>query len=92
MSLPVEWRPSARADLAAIIGFIAEHDSYAARGLKLRIELTAERLSMYPYLGPAGRVAGTRELLAHPNYWVVYRVTASAVEILSVLHAREQYP
>ncbi|WP_408949778.1 hypothetical protein [Limnobaculum xujianqingii] len=29
--------------------------------------------------------------MVHPNYIVVYRVT-SCVEIISVLHARQEYP
>jgi len=37
-------------------------------------------------------VADTRELLAHPNYWIIYRVTISAVEIVDILHTRREYP
>ena len=37
-------------------------------------------------------VAGTREIVVHPNYVVVYRVTASAIEVINVLHSRQQYP
>jgi plasmid stabilization system protein ParE len=40
----------------------------------------------------AGRVPGTRETVVHPNYILVYRVTAEAVEIVNVLHTRQQYP
>jgi toxin ParE1/3/4 len=40
----------------------------------------------------AGRVAGTREALVTPNYLVIYRVTANAIEILAVKHTRQQYP
>lgn len=35
---------------------------------------------------------GTRELVAHPNYLVVYQVGADAIEVVAVVHARQQYP
>jgi plasmid stabilization system protein ParE len=38
-----------------------------------------------------GRVLNTREIIVHPNYLVIYRLT-DRIEILSVLHARQQYP
>lgn len=37
-------------------------------------------------------MADTRELLAHPNYWVVYRVTLASVGIGEILHTRREYP
>jgi len=49
-------------------------------------------LAEHPYLYRFGRVPGTRELIAHPNYILVYRVAADAVEVVNVLHARQQYP
>jgi plasmid stabilization system protein ParE len=39
-----------------------------------------------------GRVDGTREIVAHPNYIVVYRVVADRIEVTAVVHARRQYP
>ncbi|MCI1740251.1 MAG: type II toxin-antitoxin system RelE/ParE family toxin [Pseudomonas veronii] len=38
-----------------------------------------------------GRLSGTREMVVHPNYLVVYRVTEH-VEIVMVLHTRQEYP
>lgn len=90
--LPVIWRPAADNQLLEIARFIADHDEVAAVQIVERIEAVALLLSQHPYLGRAGRAAGTREVLAHPNYWLIYRVKADAVEVLSVLHARQQYP
>jgi toxin ParE1/3/4 len=38
-----------------------------------------------------GRDPGTREAVVHPNYLIIYRV-GDVIEILAVLHARQQYP
>ena len=39
-----------------------------------------------------GRRPNTREAVAHPNYILVYRVGADAVQILGIVHTRQQYP
>jgi plasmid stabilization system protein ParE len=33
-----------------------------------------------------------RELVAHPNYIVLYRVTTTRIEIVNVVHARRNFP
>ena len=90
--LPVLWRSKAQADLAAILEYIAERSPQAAIELYDDIERVVSQLSHHPYLYRLGRVAGTRELVANPNYIVVYRVSADAIEIVSILHSRQQYP
>jgi toxin ParE1/3/4 len=90
--LPIVWLPRARRNLAAIVGFIAQDNPAAARRIKSLIETSVLPLAEHPYLFRAGRVPGTREVVAHPNYVVVYRVTAAAVLVLRVLHARQQFP
>ena len=40
----------------------------------------------------AGRIRGTREAVVHPNYILIYRVGSDAVEIVNVIHSRQQYP
>ncbi len=87
----VDWNPLARASLQTILDFIADRNVSAAQDLLQVIEAAAEALPLHPYLYRSGRVPGTREIVVHPNYIVVYRV-ADKVEILNVLHARQQYP
>lgn len=91
-ALPVVWRAAARASLGILMRYIAEHDPAAARRMTATIEAAVLPLAEHPYLFRPGRVAGTRELVAHPNYIIVYRVTADRVEIVEILHARQQYP
>jgi toxin ParE1/3/4 len=90
--LPVEWRDNAREDLRAIITFIAEQNPDAAERLNAVIEHATERLSQFPYMYRSGRAPDTREAVVHPNYIVIYRVGASHIDILGVVHSRQQYP
>jgi plasmid stabilization system protein ParE len=55
------------------------------------IEVANSALPQHPYLYRFGRVPGTREIVVHPIYLVVYRVT-DRIEIVTVLHARQEYP
>lgn len=88
----VNWADEAREDLATIIRYIARRNPDAAERLGAMIERAAERIPLHPYIYRPGRVADTRETVVHPNYIIIYRVTGETVEILSVLHTRQQYP
>ncbi|UZJ60343.1 type II toxin-antitoxin system RelE/ParE family toxin [Pseudomonas sp. KU26590] len=87
----VEWRPEAVADLWEILEYIDERNPQAAEELYAEIERATSALPEHPYLYRLGRVVNTREIIVHPNYLVIYRLT-DRIEILSVLHARQQYP
>jgi toxin ParE1/3/4 len=91
-ALPVVWRPDARDSLAEIITYIAARNPLAARRMKALIEAAVLPLANHPFLFRPGRVPGTRELVAHPNYIIIYRVLTDRVEIVNVLHARQSYP
>lgn len=52
----------------------------------------AGRLVDHPDLGRPGRVSGTRELVAHQNYILIYDVAGDRVRVLRVLHASRQWP
>ena len=50
-------------------------------------------LAEHPYLyRQSDRIPGLREIVAHPNYLVLYRVTATHVEVVGVVHARRNFP
>ncbi len=84
----VVWLETASQDLDQILGYIEDRNLLAALNLQESIEYAVSQLPFHPYLYRLGRVAGTRELVVHANYLVA----ASAIEIINVLHARQQYP
>jgi toxin ParE1/3/4 len=90
--LNVLWLDEALRDLAEINSYISDRNPVAARNLNKLIVEQTDLFSEHPLLFRAGRIPGTRELVVHPNYIVVYRLTAATVEILNVLHVRQEYP
>jgi len=91
--LPVLWLESADADVAEIVDYIGQYDIAAAERMWQRIRESVLPLSEHPYLYRSSeRAAGLREIVVHPNYIVLYQVTASHIEVVSVVHARRQFP
>lgn len=88
----VRWSDEATTDLVDIIDYIEQRNSIASHGLHAAIVQSAENLPLMPYLFRPGRVPGTREHVVHPNYIVVYRVGDDVIDVLRVLHSRQQYP
>jgi toxin ParE1/3/4 len=91
--LPIIWKISARSDLATIVKYIATRDIQAARRMRQRLQEAVLPVAEHPYLyRQSDRYPGCREIVAHPNYIVVYRVERDAISVLRVLHSRQQYP
>ncbi|KJS68062.1 MAG: type II toxin-antitoxin system RelE/ParE family toxin [Serpentinimonas sp.] len=90
---PIVWLESADADLADITDYIGLRDIAAAERLWYRIRNSVLPLSQHPYLYRSSeRVPGLRELVAHPNYLVLYRVGKTCIEVVNVVHARREFP
>ncbi len=90
--MKVVWTGPAVADRSAIREYIARDDPGAAVALD---ELISERCNMLldqPNLGKKGRVEGTRELVIHKNYILVYDLSGDSVRILRVLHTALLWP
>ena len=91
--LCLEWRPQASADLLEIVAYITDDNPDAAQELKDEIEAKAGKLSDHPKIyKPSVRFNGLRELIVRSNYIVLYRESSVLVEIVSVIHARRQWP
>ena len=91
--LPIVWRASARSDLAEIVRYVAQVNPIAARRLRQVLMESVLPVSEHPYLYRQSQtVPAVREIVAHPNYIVYYRVTATSIEVVSVIHTRREFP
>ena len=86
------WSRPAREDRKAIREYIAADNPSAALDLDELLSEKAARLVDHPGLGRPGRLQGTRELVAHRHYILIYDVVGDLVRVLRVLHAARQWP
>ena len=86
------WTPEALDDRRAIYDYIEADNPSAALDLDELLSEKAARLVDHPGLGRPGRVQGTRELVAHRNYLLMYDVAGDLVRVLRVLHAARMWP
>jgi len=91
--IPVVWTAAARKDLHDIIDYISDVNQDAAERLRERLEAAVLPLCNHPYLYPRSRrMPAYREIVAHPNYLVFYRVLNDRVQIEMVAHGRRNFP
>ena len=90
--LDLNWEADALLQYEVLIEFVRDRNEPAAEALARRIDEGVERACHFPEIGRPGRVLGTRELIIHPNYIVVYQITETAIDVLRLLHARQLYP
>ncbi|MEN9375738.1 MAG: hypothetical protein RL710_895 [Pseudomonadota bacterium] len=85
-------KPQYWESLQAIEDYIAHDNPLAAINLWLDIDDQVSRLSDPNFPRRRGRVAGTLELVVHPNYVVILEQSFDTVTALEVLHAAMKYP
>lgn len=78
--------------MASIHAYIADHNPVAAAALRATIFERVARLPANPRAHRTGRLAGTREMVVHPNYILVYAPAEDTVTILRVLHSARNWP
>lgn len=86
------WTAEALDDRRAIYDFIEFDNPIAALELDELISQCACRLPDFPEPGRLGRIPGTRELVAHQNYILIYDVAGDLIRVIRVLHAARQWP
>ncbi len=57
-----------------------------------RFSNAAGRLANHPKLGRPGKIPGTRELIPHENYRLVYEIEGETVWVLALVHTARQWP
>ena len=90
--MKIAWATAAEQDRADIMDYIAADNPLAAIQMDECFEAAAARLADHPQLGKVGQIAGTRELIPHESYRLVYEVQVDTVWILAVVHTARMWP
>lgn len=91
--MPIVWLPIAVQDVIHLRTYIADLAPQAASQIAQRIEQAVSHLATMPNIGRAGRLFGTRELvISGTPFLAVYRVQNNRIEILRILHGRQNFP
>ena len=88
----VFWTSSAEQDRSHIIDHIGQDNPLAAIRMDELFAQWAGRLAAHPLLGKPGLIPGTRELIPHENYRLVYEVQSNTVWILALVHTARSWP
>ncbi len=90
--MKVVWTPEARQDRADVWDYIAAENPHAAARLDELFSTAVARLAKHPKLGRPGKIAGTRELIPHESYRLVYEIHGDIVWVLALVHTARQWP
>lgn len=90
--MKVIWTVTAEQDRADVVDYIASDNPSAAARMDDLFSVAAAKLSDFPQLGTIGRVAGTRELIPHESYRLVYTIERDEVWILALVHTARRWP
>ncbi len=88
----VVWTPEAQQDRADVWDYIAADNPRAAVRMDALFSDTAARLAEHPELGKPGKIPGTRDLIPHESYRLVYEINGDTVWILTLVHNARQWP
>ena len=90
--MKVFWTPEAEQDRYEVLNYIAADNPLAAVRMDELFGESAAKLADFPLLGRAGTIPGTRELIPHESYRLVYEVETETVWILALVHTARQWP
>ena len=90
--MKVIWSPEALLERADIWDAIANDNPRAAARIDELFSDAAARLGDHPKLGKPGKISGTRELIPHESYRLVYEIEGEALWILALIHTARLWP
>lgn len=90
--MKVEWSADAGEDRREVWRYIAAENPSAAARTDAIFSAAALSLANFPHCGRPGAVPGTRELMPHDSYRLVYEVDGDTVWVLALFHTSRQWP
>ncbi|MGE8188611.1 type II toxin-antitoxin system RelE/ParE family toxin [Pseudomonas sp. NPDC086278] len=90
--MKIIWTPAAAQDRADIWDYLHTVNPKAALDMDNRFSEAISRISQFPEIGPIGITAGTRELIPHQSYRLVYQLERDAIWVLALVHTSRQWP
>jgi toxin ParE1/3/4 len=88
----VIWTPEASQDRIDIWNHISAENVAAAISMDELFSNAAERLAIHPLMGKPGLIPGTRELVIHESYRLVYEAEGNGVWLLALVHTARRWP
>lgn len=92
--MKVLWTPEANQDRLDIQEYIAVANPRAAARFDTIFLDAAAQLGDFPMLGRTGKIPGTRELVPHESYRLIYEVdeAANTIWVMALVHTARQWP
>jgi plasmid stabilization system protein ParE len=91
--IKIFWSRSALHDVQMAIEYVVRERAQSASFLAQRIEQAVKMVARHPFIGRAGRVDHTRELVVAGTPLIIpYLIKSEGVFILAVLHAARRWP
>lgn len=88
----VVWTPEAEQDRDDVWDYIATDNVAAAARMDELFSDAVAQLADFPLIGQAGKIAGTRELILHESYRLVYEVEGETIWVLALVHTARRWP
>ena len=90
--MKVIWTPEALQDRADVWDYIAADNPRAVVHMDELFSNATAMLADHPKLGRPGKSYGTRELVPHESYRLVYEISGETVWMLALVHTARQWP
>lgn len=90
--MKVRWTAAAKQDRLDIVTFIRTDNPRAAARMDQLFSDAAARLARHPRLGRPGKISGTRELIPHESYRLLYEIDNDTVWVLALVHTARLWP
>jgi toxin ParE1/3/4 len=88
----LHWTPEAEQDRDDVLDYIAVDNPGAAVAIDLLFKKAADRAATFPMAARKGEIPGTRELIPHENYRLIYQIREDTVWILALVYTSRQWP